>query len=150
MGLVVYLTGCLAGIGAAVLDGFVIPDVARHFAAAPADEQKIAYDLIVLAGLSIQNLSKLAFILMSAAIMEWGSALLMTRGPGRACGLVGLLDGGVPAVVLIATGMILRPPELLAILGTQSLWNLCIAWSLIRSPLSLSAESRASSKPILT
>ena len=130
-GLIMYLTGCTGAIGAAVLDGFVIPDIARHFAAAPADEQKIAYDLIVLAGFSIQNLSKMAFILMSGGILTWAVTLLVTRSPMWTAGVVGLFAGGAPILLLIGTSLLLRPSTLVGILCAQSIWNTCIAWSLV-------------------
>lgn len=130
-GLIMYVTGCIGAIGAAVLDGFVIPDIARHFAAAPADEQRIAYDLIVLAGLSIQNLSKMAFILMSGGILAWAVVLLVNRSPMWIAGVVGLFAGGAPILLLVATGLLLRPANLVAILCAQSAWNACIAWGLV-------------------
>ena len=131
VGLLVYGAGIAATIGAATLDGFVIPDIARHFVGAPAEDVRVGYGLLVFAGLAIQNLTKLGFILMSGGILAWSCGLLGIGGRASAAGVVGLLAGVAPAAVLLGSGLVLRPPVLLGLLAAYGAWNVAAAWLLI-------------------
>ncbi len=131
-GLICYLVGCIATIGAALLDGFIIPDLAERFVNGSPDDMHAAYGLVVYSGLAIQSLTKLGLILISVGILGWALALLSEQGFARGVGLVGIIAGAVPAALLLVGGMILVPRILLGLLLAQSLWNLCTAGLLLR------------------
>jgi hypothetical protein len=138
LGLIAYTAGCAGLVGAAVIDGFITPDIATRFAAAPADDLRVAYGFLIFGGSAIQYLTKLSFVLLSTGIASWSLALIGAGGPRRWAGLFGLIAGGVPTLLILTTGTVMTPYSLIAILALQGVWNLAISALLIRTPGRLS------------
>lgn len=126
-----YLIGVVAAMLAAVIDGFIVPDLAAAFAARPM-EQPVAYDMLILCGDAIQALTKLGFVLMNLGLVFWGHALMHHRGMARWIAVLGMAIGGFSGVFVLTGAQHLDPPRLMAIMAAQSLWNLTIAIWMIR------------------
>jgi hypothetical protein len=98
-GLIAYLVGLVAGLGAATTNGFVVPALAAHGAALSGR------DVFLLAWEANQALAKLGVFATAAAFTFWSLDFL--RRPGlepKAIGGLGLLAGLGPAI-LLATGL---------------------------------------------
>ena len=96
-GLVAYAISLAAHIGAATVNGFVVPSLAAR----GVDN----HDIFLLAWETNQALAKLGVYATGAAYALWGVELLRRGGLARWLGLAGVAAGIVPAV-LLATGAI--------------------------------------------
>ncbi len=136
-GLTTYLTGCVAMIGATILDGFISGDVASQFAAASPDSVKQGYNLVVFIGIALTDLAKLGWVLQAVASLAWSIILLQGRGLNpafnRPVGLVGLVSSGLVLAAVFSSDVNMSMTVLLGILFAQAIWNLAAAALLIRS-----------------
>jgi hypothetical protein len=134
LGSIAYAAGCACMVGAALLDGFILPDIATRFVGTPADDARIAYDFLRIAASAIQCLTKLGLVLMSGGILSWSAALVRSNRSPRWIGLLGLAAGGIPALLILFAGTVMTPHSLIAILAAQGLWNIAVARMLMRAP----------------
>lgn len=133
-GLVVYLIGCVAMVGATIIDGFVIPHVALDASAAP-DRIRFAYDLVHYLGMVLNDLAKMGWILQAIGALAWSCVLLRAPGFERAIGLLGLLSSAVVCAVVLGSATSKSMAALLGVLIAQLLWNLAAAVLLLRRPI---------------
>ena len=133
-GLVVYLIGCVAMVGATIIDGFVIPHVALDASAAP-DRIRFAYYLVHYLGVVLNDLAKLGWILQAIGALAWSCVLLRTPGFERAIGLLGLLSSALVCAVVLGSATSMSMAALLGVLIAQLLWNLAAAVLLLRRPI---------------
>ena len=133
-GLVVYLIGCVAMVGATIIDGFVIPHVALDASAAP-DRIRFAYDLVHYLGVVLNDLAKLGWILQAIGALAWSCVLLRTPGFERAIGLLGLLSSALVCAVVLGSATSMSMAALIGVLIAQLLWNLAAAVLLLRRPI---------------
>ncbi len=132
-GLSTFLIGCMAMIGATILDGFVSIDVAAAFANAPSPESvKQGYNMIALLGIALTDLARLGWILQALASLAWSWTLLGKPGMARAIGTVGLVSSCLVIYSSAASGANMTMTALLTILLCQALWNFAAATLLIR------------------
>ena len=97
-GLIAYAASLFAHLGAATINGFVVPALAARGAAG----EPVAHDLFVLAWEANQALARLGVAATGAAYLFWSADLL--RRPGgwaRLIGALGLIAGAVPAILLL-------------------------------------------------
>lgn len=131
-GLVAYGIGTGAMIGAALISGFVVSDLATHYAhEAPGDSQAFM-DLVRISMTGNQALAKLGVFAMSTAIVLWAFALFRTRRPAWVA-VVGLLAGLVPAIALAAGLIHLDVTGMLLVVIAQTVWNLSVGVLLVRA-----------------
>lgn len=131
-GLVAYAIGTGAMIGAALISGFVVSDLATHYASESASASQTFMDLLRLSMTGNQALAKLGVFAMSTAIVLWAFTLFRAR---RAMwvAIVGLLAGLVPAIAL-ATGLIhLDVTGMLLVVIAETVWNLSVGVLLVRA-----------------
>ncbi len=121
--------GAMALIGAGLLDGFVVPDIAGHWAARGGAG---AYDLIAFSGAWLQADTKLGLVLMALSAVFFGHALLHHRGGARWIGLLGIGVGGFSAVFVLNMAGRFNVPLLLAYMSAQAAWHLTVAFWMIR------------------
>jgi len=128
-GLIAYGLGCLGVFGAALLDGFVIPDLARQYLGSA--REAACGDLLVLCAILIQVLTRLALVAQSVGIAFWALAASLEPTRHRGIAVIGF---GVAAalLVLVLAAPVMAPHGLIGILLLQGLWNLWIAAHLIR------------------
>jgi len=131
-GLVCYLFGSAAMIGATILDGFVTPHVAVDAIAAAPARLAFAYDLVHYLNLVLNDLAKLGWVLQAAGSLAWSSVLLAGRGAGRATGAVGLLSSLAVLGLIAASATSMTMTALLSVLVAQLAWNLAAGIFLVR------------------
>ena len=119
------LFGATALIGAALLDGFVVPDLAARGGAN-------AYDFLAFCGIWLQADTRLGFVLIAVSAVFFGHALLHHRGGALWIGLLGIAVGGFSAVFLLAMTARFNAPLLLAYMTGQAVWHLTVAFWMIR------------------
>lgn len=130
--LIVYLFGCVAMIGATLLDGFVTPHVALDAANATPERVAFAYNLVHYLGVVLNDLAKLGWILQAIATLAWSIMLLRLRGLERVVGVVGLLSSALVCAAVIGSATNMSMASLLGVLLAQLLWNLAAATLLFR------------------
>lgn len=127
-----YAVGVGAWIGAAVIDGFLAPDIAARFAGSANDGIVFAIRLLTFGGLAIQNLTKLGVVATACALVLWSAGLARGTGALRATGILGIVSAFASLAVLVAGPPTLTPVTLGLIVTTQGVWYLAIAAVLVR------------------
>jgi hypothetical protein len=131
-GLMAFTAGAVVMVIPATLDGFVIPDVASACLKLAGGCGAADVGALRLISAMIQDFTKVALILMSAASAAWGAALAVRRGwLTRIAGVVGLACAVVPAWVLLTAVVNLRPGNLAQIIAAQVVWALVAAGVLL-------------------
>lgn len=123
--LVVYGLALTAVLVAAIVDGFVVPNLAREImsAAPPASEGwRIA---LYYNGFLNQAFARVFFVASSISIVLWSASILRTRALASGVAIYGLLVG--PAVVIaVASGLRLDPHGAGSLILGQSLWFIVV------------------------
>lgn len=123
--LVVYGLALTAVLVAAVVDGFVVPNLAREImsAAPPASEGwRIA---LYYNGFLNQAFARVFFVASSISIVLWSASILRTRALASGVAIYGLLVG--PAVVIaVVSGLRLDPHGAGSLILGQSLWFIVV------------------------
>lgn len=125
-GLVCYLAAAAGNGLAAVVNGFVVPDLFAR------NGGLIAHEIFDFAWVLNQALAKLAVIGTGAAYLLWSLQLLRSKTRRPWLGGLGLVAGIVPAVALLSGRFIMDVPTALAIYSTQMLWAACVGVMMIR------------------
>ncbi|MGJ9416452.1 hypothetical protein ACHAC9_01615 [Massilia sp. CMS3.1] len=130
-----YSLGCCIVVGAMLLDGFVVPQLARQFVAASEREIEVMYIVLRVMGTMIQVLTKAGLLAMCAAFLAWSYALASAPDwPwSRWCAALGVMAGLFPGLFILIADVRLAPLNLMAIFGVHSIWNLGAAALLVRS-----------------
>lgn len=119
-GLVAYAIGIFASIGAATINGFATPALAADGAGHDA------FDILWAVN---QALAKLGVIAAGGAYLFW-SLDLWRRW--KAVALLGLLAGGVPALLLTGGWIDMQLRWAIPVYAAQLLWAGLIGWLLLR------------------
>jgi hypothetical protein len=122
-GLVAFAIGAFASIGAALINGFAAPALVAHGAAHEAVDILCAVN---------QALAKLGVIATGAAYALW-SIDLWRRS--KAVALLGLLAGGVPALLLAGGWIGMHLHAAIMVYGAQLAWTALVGWLLLRGGL---------------
>jgi len=133
-GLMVYLFGCVAMIGATILDGFVTPHIAMDAITGSPDRIDFAYLLVHSIGIVLNDLAKLGWILQAVGTLAWSLVLMRDGGFNRAIGWIGLLSSGLVVALIAGSAINMTMTSLLSVLLAQLVWNLAAALLLIRLP----------------
>jgi hypothetical protein len=136
IGLIAFAGAVLALAGAAVVDGFLVPDIAEKYAGADPTNIKVGIGLLAYGALVIQELTRLAVISSSVAVVCWSVSLLApAHGVAtRAVGALGIVSAAYTVIALSRTGYI-GPHALLGIAFAQNLWYACAGMLLVRDGL---------------
>ena len=124
-----------AGMGAALVDGFVTPRVADLAAGLGAADLSITGQLLHLCILFNQALARLGAIAMSAAIIAWSVDLLRRAGLERALGAAGIAIGLGCVAALIAGVLQLDVHGMMRVLVLQAAWTIGLGVLLIHHPM---------------
>jgi hypothetical protein len=133
-GLSAYLLGCVAMIGATILDGFVTPHIAVAAITGSPEVVQFAYRLIYFIGTVLNDLAKLGWVLQAAGTLAWSVALLHKSGFNRAIGVIGFVSSGLVVALIAASDTNMTMTSLLSVLFAQLIWNLAAAALLMRDP----------------
>lgn len=138
-GLVAFQIGCMAMVGATLLDGFITPDVAGAFAKASPESVKTGYNLVVFIGVALTDLARLAWVFQAAGAAAWSWVLFRDRGFNRKIGSTGLISAMVVAVAASTSGPSISLPAILGILLAQLVWYLAASRYLLRPQSAVAA-----------
>jgi hypothetical protein len=129
--LLAYAAGSGVMIGAALIDGFLIPQIAARYAGARPDVITFAAQILSVCAMTIQILAQFGVLALSSAVVLWSADLVQTPGALRVTGIIGVASGAAAVVVLAFAGW-LNPHNLIAIVLLQAIWYVAIAVLLIR------------------
>src|SRR5947209_16736315 len=123
--LVVYGFALTAVLVAAVVDGFVVPSLAREIMSAAPPTREAWRIALYYNGFLNQAFARVFFVASSTSIVLWSTSILRTQALAPGVAIYGLLVG--PAVVIaIVSGLRLDPHGAgLLVLG-QSLWFIVV------------------------
>src|SRR5438105_4984001 len=128
--LVVYGFALAAVLVAAVVDGFVVPSLAREIMTAPppaTEEWRIAH----YNGLLNQSFARVFLVASSTSIVLWSVSILRSRTLAPSVAIYGLLVG--PAVIAaVVSGLRLDPHGAGSLILAQSLWFIVVGTLLWR------------------
>ena len=146
-GLSFYMLGCVAMIGATILDGFVTPHIAIDAVTGSPEKVKFAYDLVYYIGTVLNDLAKLGWILQAVATMAW-SYVLIRDGFSRATGVIGIASSSLVIALIAVSQTNMTMTSLLSVLLAQLIWNLAAGTMLMRQPRA-AARSAGLGRPAL-
>ncbi len=129
-GLIAFTFGIATTVGAALIDGFLIPEIASRYVDGTAEVMTRGAALLQTCALAIQVATKAGFVGMSLGIVLWSADLVFDKGFLRIAGIVGVLAGIAP-VVLTLSGGYLNPHSLTIVIAIQTLWYLTIATAIL-------------------
>jgi hypothetical protein len=132
-GLVAYVMGAIALAAAALINGFIVPEFVSRYQARPAEELLPMHDILALCRASNQVCSRMGVLAMSIAIVLWSIPLVGRRGLLRLTGVLGCIAGALPALALLSGHLPMNVHGVLAFVLAQAVWNLAIAFQLIRN-----------------
>jgi hypothetical protein len=134
-GLVAYLMGSGTMIGAALISGFLVPDLAATFARGRAEDLDAFRNLLTLCSLGNRTLANCGVIAMSAGILLWSIALLSSHRRHVRIGVLGLVAGAAPAGALLLGLFRLDVLGMTLVVVCQTPWNLAVGVALARGKL---------------
>ncbi len=120
--LAAYAVGVGLTVAASVIDGFITPDVAAHYAGGSPAAIDAGVSLLTYGSIALQDLTKVGIATMSAAIVVWSLMLfeLPWRG-ARPLAVFGIASS-VFAVAVLASASRVSPHVLLLAIAAQTLW----------------------------
>jgi hypothetical protein len=120
-GLVAYVAGCGALIGATLFDGFITPHVALNAAGAAPERLAFAYQLVHQLGIFVNDFAKLGWALQAVGALAFALALCRDA---RMTGLLGVASGMLMLCALALSPTFMSMTAILALLLSQMVWNL--------------------------
>ena len=137
-GLVAYAISLFAHVGAATINGFVVPALAARGPGA------VGHDVLLLAWEANQALARLGVFATGAAFLLWSADL--QRAPGgerRLIGLAGMAAGGLPAVLLAGGWIRMDVAGAFAVYAAHAAWAALVGLHLMRGGLDAGAANAA-------
>jgi hypothetical protein len=134
-GAIAYGVGVIAMLGATLVSGFVIPDLAASTPHVSPLDLEINAELFVLCRVLNQTCANFGVVAMSAGIVFWSIDLLRDSGSRRLAGVLGCLVGVVPAFALLCGLLQLDVHGMTQVTALQGSWNVAIAVLLMRASL---------------
>jgi|GEM_PF-664778 len=126
-GAISYGCGVLVMIGAALVSGFIITELASLIPHVTSVELQINQQVLLLCGVLNQSCANFAVVAMSAGIVCWSLDLCSDAGSRRAIGVFGCLVGLVPALALMLGKVHLDVQGMNAVVAIQAAWNMAVA-----------------------
>jgi hypothetical protein len=134
--LILFAIGTIALFGAALLDGSVVPDLARKYGGGDPATLRLGVALLTYSAIVLQELTRFAIVLSCAAIALWSIALMAQQRQigARVVGMLGIVAAAYACVALSLTGY-LSPHSLVGIAAAQNSWYLLAGVLLLRGDL---------------
>ena len=137
-GLVAYAISLFAHVGAATINGSVVPALAARGPGA------VGHDAFLLAWEANQALARLGVFATGAAFLLWSADLLRASGgERRLIGLAGLLAGGLPAALLAGGWIRMDVAGAFAVYAAHGAWAALVGLHLMRGGLEAGAAEPA-------
>jgi hypothetical protein len=131
-GAIAYGAGVIAMQGAALVSGFVVPDLASLMPHSNPVDLQIDAQLLTLCRVLNHSSANFGAVAMCTGIGLWSWDLLFGPAPRRWAGALGLAVGSLPALALIAGVIHLDVHGMSAVVLAQALWYVAIAVLLMR------------------
>lgn len=125
-GLIAYLASFLAHLGAATINGFIVPALA-------GSETPVNHDVFRFAWYSNQALARLGVVATGLAYILWGAEL--ARGKAmttRLIGLAGIAAGLIPAALLLSGAIRMDVAGAFIAYAMHALWAALLGWAVLR------------------
>jgi hypothetical protein len=143
IGSIFYGAGVVAMIGAALVSGFVLSDLARLLPHATAADRPDLESLFILCRVLNQTCANFGVMAMSAGIACWSLDLLGTTGTRRVVGAWGCLVGIVPALALPLKWIHLDVHGMAQVVALHASWYVAVAFILRPKAIEATAECRS-------
>ncbi len=134
-GLVAYAFGAAALTAAALVNGFVVPELAARYRTGPAADLEALWPVLGLCHAANQVCSRLGTLAIAVAVLLWSLPLARRRGLQRAIGAFGLTAGVLFPAALLAGRLPMTVHGLGAFLLVQAAWGVAVAVELLRGRL---------------
>ncbi len=128
-----YFIGSMAMVAAALINGFVYPDFLHGYSAASSQELAQLPMFKSLLWSANQTLGKLGVITMSVAILFWSINLWRDEGIVKLVAVIGMVIGLGCSTAIIVGVLTLNVAGMTQVVMLQGIWNLAIAYLMIRS-----------------
>lgn len=129
---IAYAVGAIGMVGAASVDGFVVPDLVARYQDQPAEQLQTMRHLLGLCLVIIRAWARLGVITMSLAYVLWSVALLARPGGVRVVGAIGCI-AGASLVIAALSGILPMTMHGMLVLGVaQTVWSVAIGILLMR------------------
>jgi hypothetical protein len=125
-GLLGYCVGVIAMLGAALVSGWVVANLAASTRPTTAMDLQITGQLLILCGVLNRACANLGVVAMSAGIGLWSLDLLRDPGIPRIAGVLGGLVCVLPAVALFGGALHLDVVGMGEVILLQAVWNIAI------------------------
>ncbi|NNC99877.1 MAG: hypothetical protein HKN85_06830 [Gammaproteobacteria bacterium] len=133
--LISYFAGSLAMIGAALISGFIFPEIASTFEDAGSAELLTFMSLRQLCWFANQALANFGTFCWLLSLLLWSLDLVKTPQPIKIIGIVGILVSILAALTLLTGIMRLDVSGMTAVTIILSAWYLMIAYLLLADRL---------------
>lgn len=131
-GLVALVVGTSGAVAAALVNGFIMPNVAARFLDAGADEVHALRPVLVLAREANATCARLSVVGLSLAAIAWSIRLLGLPGPRRAAGVMGLVCGLAPLALHLEEHLRMNVPGYGLFIQIHAAWAILAGLVLIR------------------
>ena len=122
-GIIAYLAGVFAMLGAAMVSGFIVPGLMALSAHNSPTDLAVNVQLLILCRVLNQSCANFGAVAMSAGIIFWSIDLLRRdAGWRRGIGIAGIMVGLLPAAALVLGALHLNLQGMSAVVMLQSLW----------------------------
>lgn len=132
LALILFGLGTLAYMLAAIVSGFITPDLGEYFNRHP-EQLASAESLLRAAWAANQAFARAGLIATAAAMTCWSAALCSQPGLRRWVGLAGLLLALIPAALLLTGHLALQVTGMTATVIAVSVWYMLAGFWLMRS-----------------
>jgi hypothetical protein len=135
LGLIFYLFGTIAVIGAALIDGFFVPEIAASYLNGPPGTTDNPMELVRFCSIAIQLFTKSSMVAVSLAILVWSIGLFRDGGrPRIMAAAVGVIAMLVQLYILVFGGPVITAHTIVFVVLAQMIWYLVVGWLLITDP----------------
>jgi hypothetical protein len=135
LGLLFYSLGTVAMIGAALVDGFLVPEVgARYFHASQATADA-GLALLRFCSIAIQLFTKSSVIAIAMAILLWSFSFARAGRASLLAGLIGVAAVLSQAYILVLGGSIITAHTILFVAAPQMFWYIGVGLLLVGGEL---------------
>ncbi len=141
-----YLVGALAMVGAALISGFILPDVAQRFTgdATQATAGESLRQLLGACAITNRTLARFSTVAMSVSFALWSGVLWKSGGPARLVAMLGAPVSVIPAAAILAGALRLEVAGMTAVTVAHGAWCAAAGLLMIRGRAGLATRPSTS------
>jgi len=128
---VCYAAGWLAHLGAAAINGFMVPALVEHMAEDRDASLEHLSPILDFCHVANQALAQMGVVAICVALVLWSAVLLTRAGGLRAVGILGFICGGLPLFLLFAGRLPMDIHGFGGFVLALSTWSIAVAVQLI-------------------